>query len=543
MLFLAVCSALYLLTQGFFTFTISVPRSGGEYSEGLVGSPKFINPILSQANSVDGDLSRLIFSSLLAYDKEHNLSPDLAEKYEVSDDQLVYTFYLRKDVKWHDGESFKADDVIFTFSSIQDPNYKSPLGRKFRNITAEKIDDYTVKFILKEQFAPFITMMTFGILPEHLWYNIPPENADLNELNKKPIGTGQWKFEGFKKDKAGAIKSYSLVPNKEYHGRKPYLSRLIFKFYGDNLSVIDDLKNQSLDGIGFLPQENRDDLKKHKNVNLHQLDQPQYAAIFLNQKKNTLLQADYIRQALVMSIDRQKIVSSIFGGSAQQIDAPILSDLSGGSEVVKYPYDPEGAASLLAKNGWVLVATSTGDNMMEQVMMKKGWALEINLTVADQPQYLEVAKAIKEAWNKIGVKVNLEIIDKTKIIQENVNNRKYEALLFSENLSSDPDPFAFWHSSQIDYPGSNLALYSNKKVDDLLESARKINGIEERQQKYWEFQKIVSQDLPAIFLYSANYIYPQNRIVKGFNVDKLSQYSDRFANIGEWYIKTKRQFK
>jgi len=538
-----ILAALILAGNMFFLFTTSVAERGGEYSEGMVGSPRFINPILSQTNSIDSDLSRLIFSSLVAYDKDQKLMPDLAESYDISDDQLVYTFKLRNNVKWHDGENFTADDVVFTVASIQDPEFKSPLGRKFRGVVCEKIDDYTVRFTLKEPFAPFITMLTFGILPEHLWYNIPPANADLNELNKKPIGTGPWEVDSFKKDASGIIKSYTLTPNKSYYGPQAYLSKLIFKFYGDNLTAIDALKNKNIDSISYLPRELRGELWKHNNIIYHELEQPQYAAVFFNQQKNTLLQADYIRQALAMAINKQKIVTQVFGGDAKVLDAPILPGMDNNPDIVKYGYNPEGAAALLEKNGWMMTSTSTANGLTEQLRIKKGWELKIVLTVADQPQYLAEANIIKEGWEQIGVQTVLQIVDKTKIVQDNISGRKYEALLFSENMSSDPDPFAFWHSSQNEYPGANLAIFTNKKVDTLLEDARKYNNIADRQSKYWEFQKIISSELPVIFLYSPTYTYPQDKSIKGFDISGISSYSDRFANINEWYVKTKRVLK
>lgn len=542
---IAVIGLAFLLLAGnlFFLFTASVARSGGEYSEGMVGTPRFINPILSQTNSVDSDLSRLIFSSLVVYDKNRELTTDLAESYEISEDQLVYTFKLKQNVQWHDGENFTADDVVFTVASIQDSEFKSPLSRKFRGVVCEKIDDYAVRFTLKEPFAPFITMLTFGILPEHLWYNIPPANADLNELNKKPIGTGPWQVDSFKKDASGSIKSYTLVPNKDYYGAQPYLSKLVFKFYGDNLSAIEALKNKNIDSISYLPRELRGELWKHNNIAYHELEQPQYAAVFFNQQKNTLLQADYIRQALAMAVNKQKIVKDVFSGDGKVLDAPILPGMDNNPDIIKYDYDLESAAALLEKNGWLLTATSTAGGLTEQLRTKKGWELTVTLTVADQPQYLAAAQIIKAGWDQIGVKTVLEIVDKSKIVQDNISGRKYEALLFSENMSSDPDPFAFWHSSQNEYPGANLAIFTNKKVDELLESGRKYNNKTERQAKYWEFQKIISSELPVIFLYSATYTYPQDKNVKGFDVSGISSYSDRFANINEWYVKTKRILK
>ncbi|MFA5124595.1 MAG: ABC transporter substrate-binding protein [Patescibacteria group bacterium] len=535
----AVVCFFFLLFKVFVIFSVPLPQVGGEYSEGLIGSPRFINPILSQTNSVDGDLSRLIFSSLLTYDKNHQLTPDLAERYEVSEDGLIYTFYLRQNVKWHDGESFKADDVIFTVSSLQDTEFKSPLAKSFRGVVAEKIDDYTVKFTLKESFAPFSSMLTFGILPEHLWYNIPPANADLNELNKKPVGTGPWEVESFKKDKSGVIKSYTLSANADYYGAKPYLKQLVFKFYGDVNSALDALKNKSVDGLAYLPRENQADLKRHKNIIMHELEQPQYAAIFFNQKKNALLQADYIRQALALAVDKERMVKEVFGGQAKIIDAPILPGIDNSPDIKKYSYDLEAAAALLQTNGWQLVATSTGDDMIEQVLQKKSYELRFVLTVPDQPQYLAIARIIKESWDQLGIITTIEAVDKNKIIQENINNRRYEILLFSENMSSDPDPFAFWHSSQNEYPGSNLAVFSDSKVDALLEAARRILDHSQRQEKYWEFQKIISQQLPAIFLYSPAYTYPQNSSLKGFDVTSIASYSDRLANVSEWYVKVK----
>jgi peptide/nickel transport system substrate-binding protein len=537
-----VCLFLLLLNV-FAAVTDTLPKAGGEYVEGVIGSPRFINPILSQTNSVDSDLSRLIFSSLMDYDKKHQLVGDLAESYEVSGDQLVYTFHLRQGVKWHDGEDFNADDVVFTVSSIQDTEFKSPLGRKFRGVVCEKIDDYTVKFTLKEAFSPFITMLTFGVLPEHLWYNIAPANADLNELNKKPIGTGPWQIESLKKDATGLIKSYSLIPNKSYYGAKPYLSSLVFKFYGDNLSAIEALKSKNVDGLAYLPRELRDELKKHKNINYHELEQPQYAAVFFNQKRNTLLQADYIRQALAMSVNKQKIITQVFGGDAKSLDAPILPGIDNNPDIVKYEYNPEEAAALLQKNGWLMTATTTADGLTEQLRRKGNYSLEIILTVADQPQYLEAAQIIKDNWQQIGFKVKLDVVDKTKIVQDVVSPRKYEALLFSENMSSDPDPFAFWHSSQNEYPGANLAVFTNKTADGLLENGRKTNNLEERTKYYWEFQKIVSKELPVIFLYSPTYTYVQDEKVRGFDVPMISLYSDRFNNLSEWYVNTRRVLK
>ncbi len=540
-LIIAVC-LIFLVIDSYLLLTVAIPKVGGEYVEALIGSPRFINPILAQTNDVDLDLSKLIFSGLMKYDKNQQLIPDLADSYEISPDQLTYTFHLKKKVKWQDGEKFTAADVIFTIASIQDPEFKSPLDAGFRGVTAEKVDDYTIKLILKEPFAPFLSMLTFGILPEHLWYNIPPANADLTELNKKPVGTGPWSVDNFKKDKTGLIKSYTLVINPDYYGSRPYLDKLVFKFYGDYFSAIDALKNRSVSGIAYLPLEYKDELKKQKNINYFGLKQPQYTAIFFNQNKNELLKSDYIRQALALSLDKKTIVEQNLGSDAELIDEPTLPTIPDNPDIAHYSYDPEGAAALLEKNGWQLTSTSTG-GLTEQIRKKKNWYLTITLTTVDQPQNVAIAKMIKSYWDRIGVQTNLEIVDKSKIIQDTINNRNYEALLFGENFGADPDPFPFWHSSQNEYPGLNLAIFSDKKVDDLLEKARKTNNWEERKNYYWEFQKIIAQALPVVFLFTPTYIYPQDNKIKGFDINSIFLPADRFANLNEWYINTKRVWK
>lgn len=534
---------LFILTgQIYLTMTVVVPRSGGEYVEGLIGSPRFINPILAH-NDVDLDLSYLIFSGLMKWDKNRQLVPDLAESFEISDNQLVYTFYLKNGIKWHDGQPFRPDDIIFTVASIQDPNFKSPLALSFRGVVAEKVDERTVRFILKEPFAPFLGLLTFGIIPEHLWYNIPPANSDLTELNRQPVGTGPWKFLSSTKDKAGVIRSYTLVPNQDYHDQKPYLKKITFRFYGDFATAAETLKNKQIQAIAYLPKELRPGIEKYKNLNYHQLDQPQYTAIFFNQRNNDLIKASHIRQALSLAVDKRKIIQEALGLEARAIEVPTLPGIETSAEIKHYNYDPAAAIEILEKNGWLLTTTTTIDGTTESVRKKGNNYLTINLKTVNQAENIKIAEMIKNFWQIIGFQTNLEIVDRTKILQETIRNRDYEALLFAQNLGSDPDPFPFWHSSQNEHPGLNLAIFTNRQADTLLENARKSNDWEERQKNYSEFQKIIAEELPAIFLYNPTYNYPQDKKIKGFDLSNIAVPADRFANLAEWYIKTKRIFK
>ena len=578
-----------------------LPAQGGEYTEGLVGAPQYINPLLSQTNDVDSDISRLIFSGLLKYDQQLQLINDLAESWETAEDQKSYTFILKEDIKWHDGQPLTADDIIFTVRSIQDPDFKSPLLVSFRGIEIEKIDERTTKFILPDEPYPaFLEIMTFGILPEHIWGEIPPINANLTEYNLKPVGSGPWQFKSLAKDRLGNIKSYAIVANPDYYGPKPYLEKLAFKFYPNFQIAVEALKNHSIEGISFLPKELKKEIINQKSLNFYSFYLPQYTAIFFNQKENEFLKEKSVRQSLVAAIDKSKILSEALQLEGEIIDGPILPGFFGQeSTTKKNGFDPEQANITLDEAGWVQItptdyqtflkqqaeealkeleknkeedednnsgsgdelsadnqATTTQDfepelELDEEVIQdpqpfyrkKDNQILEITLTTVDQPENIKAVELIQEFWQNIGVKTNLEIIESNRISRETIKPRNYQALLFGIIVGSDPDPYPFWHSSQSQDPGLNLTLFANRNADKLLEDARKTVDEEQRQEKYIQFQNILTTELPAIFLYNPTYTYVNSQKIKGLDIDRVTLPADRFNNLSDWYIKTNRKYK
>ena len=329
------------------------PNYGGEYTEGLVGSLKYINPILAQTSEVDRDISRLIFSSLLQYNEKQELIPDLAEHYEISKDQKTYTIYLKKDIKWHDGNPLTADDIIFTVRSIQDPEYKSPLTPSLRGVLINKVDDYKVTFTLQEPYAPFLEILTFGILPKHIWSDIPANNANLAEYNTKPIGSGPFKFESLTKDNLGNIKKYTLTRYDDYYSQKPFIKKIHLKLYADFNSAVEALHNKNIEGISFLPNELRPIVAKNKNLNYYSLQIPQFTAIFFNQSKNEILKNKNIRQALALSLDKNEILQETLGGEGLVIDGAILPGYLGyNPDIKKYNFNIDEANKILEELKW-----------------------------------------------------------------------------------------------------------------------------------------------------------------------------------------------
>jgi ABC-type transport system substrate-binding protein len=613
-LIVLLISSISLWSWRFYQSHLEVlPTAGGEYTEGLIGSPIYINPIL-QTTDVERDLSSLIFSGLMRRDKNQQLITDLAERYDISEDQKNYTFYLRQDVFWHDGEPFVADDIIFTIESIQNPEYKSPLFVSLSGVVVKKIDEHTVKFVLEEPYTPFLNILTVGILPEHLWSHVEPASANLASYNLEPIGTGAWKFVKLTKDKAsGFVKSLELEKFDNYYQTRPYLNKLIFKFYPDFVQAIDALKNKNVQGLSFVPKEEKDQISKLKYVNFATLNLPQYTSIFFNQKNNKALRDINVRQAFAFSIDKKQIIQKAIASEGEPIYGPILPGHVGyNPNLEKYDLDIDKANQILDDAKWKKISPEEVIKKQEEEYLKKitdldkqikkkqeeestppeesetngtvgendsaavltieelqderlklaeklanleqlkeqeffrqkgDLILKIKLTTIDRAENITAVELVKEMWSKVGAQVELEIIDKTRIQKDIIKPRNYEALLFGEVVGFDPDPYPFWHSSQNQDPGLNLAIFSNKEVDKLLEEARQSTNEKVRNDKYVHFQNILVKELPAIFLYSPTYTYPISTKIQGFDVSRISLPSDRFNNIEEWYVETRGKFR
>jgi len=534
MIGLILVSSLFLLGRSWLKSTEAVPTMGGEYIEGVVGLPRFVNPILAQTNNVDMDISSLVFSSLVKIDSQGNLVSDLAREYEVGEDQKTYTFFLKKDVFWHDGESLDASDIVFTIQAIQDPRYKSPLRTKLQGVEVEKIDDHTVQFKLKDIYAPFLYNLSFGILPKHIWEYVPSEFIELAEYNLKPIGSGPFKFLKLKKDKKGEIKSFYLEKFEAYYGKSPYIKRIIFKFYPSEEQLLSAYNKKEVLGIAGISPKNFKKIKAGNNFNLLELSTTQYFAVFFNQTKSKPLADKTVRLALAYATDKEEIIQEIFDGRAKNINSPILPGMLGFTEDTEvYDFAPEHARNILEAEGW---KDTDGDGVREKQEVK----LEIELVVSEWPELKSSAELLVKQWERIGVLLNLKALGISEIQQDYIRPREYEALLFGQSLGPDPDPFAFWHSLQRKDPGLNLALYSNKEADVLLEEARLTLDKSIRIENYEEFQKKLIQDAPAVFLYSPSYLYLVSKAVKQKMPPLIANSSQRFAGVEEWYMKTKR---
>lgn len=562
-----------------------VPIVGGEYIEGVVGSPRYINPLYSQINDVDSDIGKLVFSSLYEYNEQGELVKDLVEEAVVNEDSTGFVFTIKDGVRWHSGEKLTAGDIVFTFNAIKNANYNSPLRSRFSGVEIKQVSEDKVEFTLSESYAPFKQLLTFGILPQNVWAQIPVRSASLAELNLKPIGSGPYQFQSLIKDKMGNIKAYNLVRNKDYYREKPFVETIRFDFFVNYTEAISELNRNKIDGIAHLPYYQKNDLIAQDSLNFYKLDIPRINSIFFNQDKNSILEDKNIRQALAYAIDRQKIANGLSSTIAEPAKSPFPSaGFAYNDNLEGYGPDKQAALELLEEAGWERLEIteeevqelkekqeSAGrkeeiqdneegseqdeaeEELSEQEKMKLAlgagkWFkeedsdtdrfLSLELTTVDSEEHKEVVNKIKEHWEDVGVKVKINIVPVAEVKSKIVDTRDFEALYYTQVADEESDYYAFWHSSQAGTGGLNIADYSNEEVDELLEETRVLSDKQERIQRYEQIQKLIIQDLPVIPILSPKYFYVQGKKVKGFETSSIYSPKDRFSNISNWYIKT-----
>lgn len=540
-----ITSAAGLLWNVNQSFLVDIPSDGGWLVEGVVGAPRFINPLLAISDA-DRDLTALIYSGLMRRAEDGTLKNDLAESYSVSANGLTYTFTLRDNIFWHNGEPITSDDVVFTIERARNSVLKSPRRASWDGITVKKISEREMAFVLSQPYAPFLENTTMGILPRHIWKDIPPEQFGFSKYNIESVGSGPYKIKKIKKDAAGIPEYYDLVPFKKFALNKPYISNVRIRFYSNIDKLLEAFEAGEVGAINSISPEAAERLTSG-GYRVENSPLPRVFGVFFNQSQAKIFTDKAVRKALGMTIDKEKIVSEVLHGYATTIDAPIPPGSIGyiqknnvGNESISMEEKRREALEILERNGWKF---DEEEGVMTKKTKEETLTLEFSLSTSEIPELKGVVNILKESWEKLGARVQVKIFETGNLNQNVIRPRKYDALFFGEIVGRDSDLFAFWHSSQRLDPGLNIALYANITADKLLEEARTITDTRERIKKYEEFQKEVAADIPALFLYSPDFIYAIPQKIKGLDLEGATIPSERFLNIHTWYIETDRVWK
>ena len=500
--------------------------------EGIVGQPRYLNPILSSVNTVDEDLTSVIYAGLLGYDDDGRLVNRLAESVEVSDDGLIYVVRLREGLLWHDGEPVTAADVAFTVGVIMDPAYRSPLRQSWQGVSVEVRDDRTVAFVQKKAYAGFRDRLTVGVLPKHIWESISPDRFSLADANLFPVGCGPYSFSDIRKDSVGNVVSYELRAFPEYFGGEPYITKLGFSFYPDSEAMTAAYERKEIMGMSPLSSDRGESFVGKKGTDVRIFHLPRIFAVFLNPVKSIPLGYDEVRQALSMATDRDAIVRDILSGNGVATAVPFFSFMEGSPTVPSVSYDVAAANVLLDEKGWV----RNGDGIRE----KDGAKISFTLMVPDWPEARETAELLRDQWSLIGAEVSVRAVSTAELNRDNIRPREYEALLYGEEMRVDPDFYSFWHSAEKDDPGLNYAMFADSEADDILLRLREETDLSKRNGLVGSFLGILSAKNPAVFLYGPDVFYVVSDDVKGWSVRTANKASSRFSGIGTWYVGTKR---
>lgn len=466
----------------------------------LINDP-ILNPVLApDIGSVL--INKIIFSSLVRPDENLHPVPDLATSWATSTDGLEYTFTLKPGVKWHDGESFSAHDVKFTFDQIRDVKSGSRLGSDFAAVAGvDVLDSLTVRFRLKAPFAPFLALLGYnaGILPAHKFRD--RKLLDATDFSRSaPVGTGP-----FRVVQAAAGSAIVLERNPMYHGDAPALDQVIFRIVPDVNAQVAQLLAGELDIVPIEPA-NLPSVERAAGVTVVRNPIVQHVYVGFNQLRPVFKPA-LVRQALDYAVNRKAIIDGVLKGAADLPRGTIPVVLSGyfDPSLTMPPYRPDSARALLARAGW-----RTGENRMLRDAAGKPFAFTL-LVDKGNPTREQAALAVQQDLRRVGIDASIETLEFATLVRDRVLPGAYDAVLIWWTTPPDPDQYSFYSTGQ----DNNHVRYSNARVDSLLAAGRATLDSAQRQRIYHQFQREELADPPVLVLFYPRELLAVRRRVAG----------------------------
>jgi peptide/nickel transport system substrate-binding protein len=551
---ISVLTVLSLVTGSILLFRanervlVETPRDGGIYIEGITGTPRFINPLLANSEA-DRDLTKLVYAGLMTRDRDGNLIPELAESYPtVSEDELTYTFTLRANITFHDGTPLTAEDVVYTIEQAANAELLSPVFANWENAVVEAVDERTVTFTLPEPYVPFLENTTLGILPRHIWEGVNADQYRFSQFNITPVGSGPYRVTEVIRDKSGIPASYELLAFDAYALGTPHITAMQFRLFDSRIEALEAFKTGDVHAVGGVPYVDVAGLLESQGQNtfaVRRIPLLRTFAVFMNHNRQPLLLRKEVREALAVATPKNAIVGEVLHGYGTVLSGPLpphliqvsstteesTTETTEGVDVVREAQD------ILENGGWKKNA-ETG--IYEREIDKETKPLSISMAVLNLPELTATAERIVESWRAVGVQVEVNTYEPTDLVQSVVRPRRYDTLLYGMVLGHEMDLYAFWHSSQRNDPGLNIAQYADIEADALLEDMRTERDSAKRQEYYASFAKLVSEKNAAIFLYMPDYVSVVSEDIHNVGLHPIAEPHERFDMVHEWYIDTDR---
>ena len=510
--------------------TVPKPARGGTAVEALVGQATVLNPLF-EANDSARDVDSVIYQGLTTVDSQQNVVGLLARDWTVSPDHQSYTFNIRDDVKWADGQAFSVDDVLFTFHVLQDLEYQQPGAEFWRHIGIAQGGPNQVVFTVRAPSASFPLALRVGIIPKHVFQGMAPAQiAASPNSSVRAFGTGPFKV--------AAINQLAITLDRNsYANPQPYLDHLVLRTYSaqDPQLAIRAVLSGAADLVGGLEPQEVDLLQGRTDLVVHDARMFTNSFVAFNPEgdgKQFFTDVN-VRLALVQSIDRTRLVNEVLAGRADPDATPIPTANWAFSAAAanQHPFDPVAASKVLEAAGWV---TPPG----ERIRAKNGVPFRVDLVVADSYPNRQVADAIARQILDVGVQINVKALPASQLVQNYLLTHKYQMALVQFDVGPDPDQYSLWHSG-ADPVSLNFAYARGwGLIDKDLEDGRAAVDPPARLAAYIDFQMLMSDMAPAIFLYAGRYDYAVSQRVHGVHMNKVIQPSDRFQYVTDWYVNT-----
>ncbi len=502
----------------------TVESDGGTYAEATIGPIQTLNPLYASSSS-EITATRLLFSSLFAYDTSGHLNTDTAKSITLSQDSMSYIVELQPNIKWHDGKSLTVKDVAYTINLMKNPDARSPLRIQWQDVQVNILSDTTIQFRLPSVYAPFPHALTFPILPEHVLKDVKPSALRENTFSVAPVGSGPFQLKLLQA--VGDRRIANLTAYKDYFKGAPKLSRFEIHAFNNQEDILRALRASQVGAAADLSDVSSVANMENYKVDYHEVSNGVYA--FLNTSQ-PILKDVAVRRALQQSLDIAAIHKTL-GDKYVSLDLPFVT---GQIEVADMPQvKPRNmieAARLLDEAGWKLNGA---------IRQKEAVKLELRVVAIKSPQYEKIVSQMKKDWSALGVTVTSALIDPSDRSQDFTQNvlqpRAYDVLIHELSIGADPDVYAFWHSSQVGRGGLNLSVYTSQLADDALTSARDRREPNLRALKYKAFAKQWLDDAPAIGLYQSRLQYVSSKQTHSIDdTQRLISPYDRFANVIYW---------
>lgn len=526
-------------------YSVIVPMQGGSISEGIVGFPERISPIFAN-NNAEYDLVKLVYSGLMRVNEEGEIAPHLAESYTVSEDGLVYTFKLREDALFHDGAPVTTADVLYTIESIKNPSFGSPQRVGWLNVEIEAQDSHTVEFRLSRKNAFFLEQLTVGIVPAHIWKDLTIDSLDFIAHSSYPIGSGPYRVKSVKRSESlGVPVQYTLTSFENYIDGSPFISKIDLFFFPNQAELIEAINKGRVKSSGFI-SPNALSLANTKNSKVVTAPMLRMFGLFFNQTEDSPLSERAVRLAIKEAIDQKKLAGSVFANFADVTYSPLPAIIKTLPIIPTYEaineHEEDEEKKFLAGEKH-LVDADWEMNPQTRIREKDDQELVLTISTAEGPEFAEVANFIKDSLQPLGFKVEIETFSVAELNQDIIRPRDYEVLLFGQAFDHTVDLYPFWHSSERDDPGLNVARYANSEVDKLVNELRGETDPDARQRLITKVTEKINEDIPAVFLYSPQFLYLADKQIKNISIPPVERSSDRFSNINEWYTLTEKIWK